>query len=45
MRDYSFDYFLDAIPVLLGPLAWALGYGAIVAETEWEGSDPRRYAL
>jgi len=38
MRDYCVDNFLSAIPVLLGPLAWALGYGAMVAEAEWEGS-------
>jgi hypothetical protein len=44
MRDYCVGYFLDAIPVLLGPLAWALGYGALVAEAEWEGSDSWGFA-
>jgi len=44
MKDYCVGYFIDVIPVLLGPLAWTLGYGAMVAEAEWECSDPWEFA-
>ncbi|HXW95824.1 MAG TPA: hypothetical protein VEJ19_08985 [Nitrososphaerales archaeon] len=32
MSGNDVGFFLGEIPVLLGSLAWALGYGALVAE-------------